>query len=47
MDEDNAAGGSISLLKRKRSGSDIVAQVGSYPTTLGVFLINLSYVPFF
>jgi hypothetical protein len=37
MDEDNAAGGSISLLKRKRGGSDIVAQDGSYPTMLGVF----------
>jgi hypothetical protein len=42
MDEDNETGGSLStsLLKRKRSGSDIVTQEGSYATT-GVFLFLL------
>lgn len=44
MDEDNLneAGGSLStsLLKRKRSGSDIMTQEGSYATT-GVFLFLL------
>ena len=40
IDEDNEVEGSFSesSLKRKRSGSDIVDQEGSYPTTLGVFL---------
>jgi hypothetical protein len=49
MDEDNEAGGSLStsLLKRKRSGSDIVAQDGNHATTPGVFLFFLSNVPFF
>ena len=47
--EDNEAGGSLStsLLKRKRSGSDIVAQDGSYATTFGVFLFLLSNVSLF
>ena len=40
IDEDNEVERSFpaSSLKRKRSGSDIVDQEGSYPTTLGVFL---------
>jgi hypothetical protein len=48
-DEDNEAGGSLStsLLKRKRSGSYIASQDGSYLTTLGVSLFLLSIVPFF
>lgn len=48
-DEDNDTGGSLStsLLKRKRSSSDIVTQDGSYAMTLGVFLFFFSNVPFF
>ena len=48
IDEDNEVEGSSSTrpLKRKRSGSDIVDQDGSYATTLGVFLFLLSNVPF-
>ena len=48
IDEENEAGGSssTSLLKRKRSGSDTVAQDDSYATTLGVLYVPLKCSPF-
>ena len=46
IDEENEAGGSssTSLLKRKRSGSDIADQDERYATTLGAYTFLSSHV---